>query len=164
MLRVDPMVSTYDFTYNPPHRIMWGITNEVPSAASAGLVAQRLNRKGRAPHFVFNPLDGELVQIYPLTQHSAVFAPTISQAYAVHVAVVAENGVPWTSEAYYSPEKWEPLMEALKPVEAPPVWPLGPPTATPEYGRCDELGHYALHQVHKAFPVMTGIDIRRTYE
>jgi hypothetical protein len=47
-------------------RVVWQTLGADPRAVSAGSAAQSLDRLGRAPHLVWNPAQGEIVQLIPV--------------------------------------------------------------------------------------------------
>src|SRR5260221_8718104 len=47
-------------------RVVWQALDADPRTVSAGLAAQRLDRLGRAGHLVWNPVNGEIVQLIPI--------------------------------------------------------------------------------------------------
>jgi hypothetical protein len=47
-------------------RVVWQALDADPRTVSAWLAAQRLDQLGRASHLVWNPLDGEIVQLIPI--------------------------------------------------------------------------------------------------
>jgi hypothetical protein len=47
-------------------RVVWQTLGADPRAMSAGSAAESLNQLGRAPHLVWNPVQGEIVQLIPV--------------------------------------------------------------------------------------------------
>lgn len=143
-------------------KVLWYVTEDDPAKTSAIQVARRLNVRGRPPHIVFNPLDGEVVRMLEPDRLNGLFVPWVmdhNQMFSV--AVVARPELVFTD--FYGPH-WSDLYEALRVTETPDEWPLGPPSGIPGGWRTPRReGHYSACQIAPEYPPVGRINIRRTY-
>jgi hypothetical protein len=156
-------VDTYSYASTPllghlPTQAVWAISGDDPEKVSAHQVAQRMNIRMTQPHLVWNPLDGELVQMMEADRENR-YLPVPSLRRAFSILVVAQDVPVFTDY----PEQH--LMELLThiPESIPSSWPLGPPSTLGLMppGPAIKPGHYSVDQI-SAHGIPTGaIDIRR---
>jgi hypothetical protein len=92
-------------------RVVWQALDADPRTVSAGLAAQRLDRLGRASHLVWNPVNGEIVQLIPILRAGrslgwpdglnpgALPAPDASAIWKPARQAAAETAKNWPGEA-----------------------------------------------------------------
>src|SRR5258708_983045 len=92
-------------------RVVWQALDADPRTVSAGLAAQRLDRLGRAGHLVWNPVNGEIVQLIPILRAGrslgwpdglnpgALPAPDASAIWKPARQAAAETAEKWRGEA-----------------------------------------------------------------
>lgn len=134
----------------------WAISGDDPEKVSASQVAQRMNIRMAQPHLVWNPHDGEVIQMIDADRENRFMFPLRGM---FSILVVAREGLAFTDY----PEQH--LLEVLTqiPESIPNDWPMGPPSTLSlmQAKRPTKPGHYTADQVaHTALPVGP-IDIRR---
>lgn len=116
-------------------RVVWTVTGSDPNAWSAREEALRLLHQGRAPHLVWNPVNGEVAQLLAATRRAEIPLGTTStyRQYLDHgdegrvcvvVCVVATEREPFTDGPL---RELSALLEWLDSWGVPRVWPAGPP-------------------------------------
>src|SRR5258706_3688386 len=92
-------------------RVVWQALDADPRTVSAGLAAQRLDRLGRAGHLVWNPVNGEIVQLIPILRAGrslgwpdglnpgALPAPDASAIWKPARQAAAETAEKWRGDA-----------------------------------------------------------------
>ena len=139
-----------------PTRCLWAISGDDPAKVSATQVAQRMNIRMTQPHLVWNPLDGELVRMIPVTHENRYLYP----GRKMFTVLVVSQDVPVFTD--YPDQNLTEVLGDL-PGTIPNIWPMGPPDSLglSVAGPVDTPGHYTLDQVsHMGLPVGR-IDIRR---
>jgi hypothetical protein len=130
-------------------RAVWQTLGADPRAVSAGLAAQRLDKAGRACHLVWNPLQGEIVQLIPILRAGALLglpedlgqmvpppaagagepaAVNAEGRLCVQIGVVAFAWDPFTS---WPTTGLQQILAWLDSWDIPRHWPAGPPAAFP---------------------------------
>jgi len=117
-----------------------------------------LNRRGRCPHFLWNPKTGDLIEgVKP--EYSGTFFP----GYGYAVAVMCDPEDPFT---HYPLEGSESLCKALEGLGVPEVWPKGPPGLYVAYSALQRPlrpGHYSANQINPDWTGVGAIDIGRLH-
>lgn len=155
-------------------RVVWQTLGADPQTVSARSAAQRLDQGGCASHLVWNPLNGEIVQLIPIVRAACppgwldcarsagwpgpaqAAGPSASEVTAegrvcVQVCVVAFADAPFTSGPLAGLRE---IMTWLDSWGVPRRWPAGSPAPFPEChatARSRRLwargGHYGASQV-----------------
>jgi hypothetical protein len=154
-------VDTYSYASTPllegpPTQAVWAISGDDPEKVSAHQVAQRMNIRMAQPHLVWNPLDGEVIQMIEADRENRFMFP-LRRMFSI--LVVAQEDPVFTDY----PEQH--LMELLThiPESVPSSWPLGPPSTLGlmPVGPATKPGHYTADQVSHVHLPVGPIDIRR---
>jgi hypothetical protein len=151
-------------------RVVWQTLGADPCTVSARSAAERLDQHARASHLVWNPVQGEIVQLIPILRAgrllgrpedpSQVADETAADEVArvntegricVQICVVAFAWDPFTSRPMTGLGQ---ILDWLDSWGVPPRWPAGPPASFP-YGlttRGDRRlwaqgGHFGASQV-----------------
>lgn len=156
-------MDTYSYASTPlleawPTQAVWAISGDDPEKVSASQVAQRMNIRMTQPHLVWNPADGEVVQmIEPGRENRFVFSPSLRRTFVVLV-VGRENPV-FTD---YPEQHLQELLTHI-PRTVPDDWPMGPPTTLrlAFKGVLSKPGHYTADQLWPNALPAGPIDIRR---
>jgi hypothetical protein len=138
-------------------RVVWGALGADPRNVAARSAAQRLDKAGQASHLVWNPLNGETVQLIPIVRAACALAGTAGTEVGtegrvcVQICVVAQTESPFTAGPMNG------LREILTWLDSwgiPRSWPAGAPAAFPDcYAtpRSSRLwargGHFGASQV-----------------
>lgn len=131
-------------------RAVWQTLGADPRSVSAGSAAQRLDQLGRAPHLVWNPLQGETVQLIPVLRAGRLLGtpedlaqmtaplrdggtdefPDVNMEgrVCVQIGVVAFAWDPFTS---WPMTGLPPILDWLDSWGIPRQWPAGTPAAFP---------------------------------
>jgi hypothetical protein len=154
-------------------RVVWQTLGADPRAMSAGSAAESLDRLGRAPHLVWNPVQGEIVQLIPVLRAGRLLGtpedlsqmvPPQPQAAAdelgganaegricVQIGVVAFAWDPFTSRPMTG---LQPILDWLDLWGIPRRWPAGAPAPFPHgLTACGDRriwargGHFGASQV-----------------
>ena len=149
---------------------MWQALGADPWIVSAGSAAQRLDEHARASHLVWNPVQGEIVQLIPIlragrllgwpedpsqaadeTPADEVARVNTEGRICVQICVVAFARDPFTSRPMTG---LQPILDWLDSWGIPRRWPAGPPASFP-YGLTTrgnrrlwaQGGHFGASQV-----------------
>jgi hypothetical protein len=150
-------------------RVVWHALDANPQTVSARSAAQRLDQHGQASHLVWNPLNGEIVQLIPIvraarsltsldcggpaawSQQAAVAEVTAEGRLCVQICVVAFADDPFTARPMAGLRE---IMTWLDSWGIPRRWPAGAPASFPEcmaISRSRRLwargGHFGASQV-----------------
>jgi hypothetical protein len=117
-------------------RIVWH-TYEAPYAMTAVQGAQSLIRAGNEVHFVFDPVDGDLVQLLPANRAARGLrnAPGGAQTNrfgtaCIQVEVIGYAAHPWTADMTVKGQRTlGRLVDFVRSWGVPDEWPAGPPPA-----------------------------------
>jgi len=127
-------------------RVVWHALDANPQTVSARSAAQRLDKHGQASHLVWNPLNGEIVQLIPIiraarslasldcggaaawSQQAAVAEVTAEGRLCVQICVVAFADDPFTTRPVAGLRE---IMAWLDSWDVPRRWPAGPPASFP---------------------------------
>ncbi len=131
-------------------RVVWQTLETDPRLVSARSAAQCLDQLGRAPHLVWNPLSGEIVQLVPALRagrslggpdcliSAGAFCPGEAPGVnregrlCVQIAVVSFAAEPFTAGPMTDLER---IVWWLDTWRIPRSWPAGPPAALPHAHR-----------------------------
>lgn len=105
------------------------------------LTANYLNASARPPHLIWDPLDGSLVQLIQADRKGR-YAPLQARTEAIQIVAVSPPGQPFTSGPCVGLDL---IMEWLRSLGIPDIFPLGPPTGKPREPIL-QAGHYALSE------------------
>lgn len=149
-------------------RVVWHTSESDPQMSSALSVAQRLERQGRNAHLVWNPGDGEIVQMVPATWPSCTLPGEVGREgrQCLQIVVVGFAREPFTGGpliGMYRIVRWLDLWRV------PRRWPAGRPPAFPEarvVPRARRLwargGYFGVSQVPQSSdPAPGAIDIHK---
>jgi hypothetical protein len=154
-------------------RVVWQTLGTDPRATSAGSAAQSLDQLSRAPHLVWNPVQGEIVQLIPVLRAGRLLgtpedlgqmtpprpeadADRLAEANAegrlcVQIGVVAFAWDPFTSWPMTGLQR---ILDWLGAWGVPRRWPAGPPAPFPHgLTTCGDRrtwakgGHFGASQV-----------------
>ena len=139
-------------------RVVWQTLGADPRIASARSAAQRLDEHARASHLVWNPVQGEIVQLIPIlragrllgspedpgqvadeTAADEVAGVNAEGRICVQICVVAFARDPFTSRPMIGLQQ---ILDWLDSWGIPRRWPAGPPASFP-YGLASQ-GHRRL--------------------
>lgn len=127
-----------------------------------------LNRLNRIPHFIWSPYFGDVVQCLPLDVAGRQYSREINRGGApcIQVAItLAAGGVQFTD---YPCEGLEGLLERLRGLGVPDVFPLGVPSPhVASWGLLQAFpapGHYAGNQIDPGLDGMGRVNVRRFFE
>ena len=141
----------------PVTQALWAISGDDPTKVSASQVAQRMNIHMTQPHLVWNPVDGELVEMIPATHENRLYYATRKM---LAILVVAQRELAFTD--YPDQHLAELLMRV--PESIPNDWPMGPPSTLNLVANNKPLlaaGHYTADQVSQVGRKGGPIDIKR---
>jgi hypothetical protein len=128
-------------------RAVWQALGADPQTVSARSVAQRLDQHGQPSHLVWNPLNGEIVQLIPIVraarsliwpegegsgswaEQPAVAEVTAEGRVCAQICVVAQADDPFTSGPLAGLQE---IMRWLDSWGVPRNWPAGAPTSFPD--------------------------------
>lgn len=144
-----------------PPRVIWFCTEDSPEDVSALLVAQRYVRSGKAPHVVWHPENGELIQVLPADTKNLMYPRYRDTSNAFLVAVVSRTSDPFT---FYSGMNLHHIVNFTEQMGVPRSWPLGPPYDGAPEGSFNKPGHYGASQVDSRLSGPGAIDINRILE
>jgi hypothetical protein len=150
-------------------RVVWQSLGADPQQVSARSAAQRLDKAGQPSHLVWNPHNGEIIQLIPIVRAARSLRPAdplgpVSWPAAVRagdanaegrvcvqICVVAQDYTPFTDGPMAGRRE---ILGWLDSWDVPRVWPAGRPAAFPECHasvRSRRLwargGHFAVSQV-----------------
>jgi hypothetical protein len=150
-------------------RAVWQMLEADPVTVSARSAAQRLDQQGQASHLVWNPLNGEIIQLIPIVRAARSLAcadgdcaggwadqAAVAQVLAegrvcVQISVVGFAHDPFTGGPMAGLRQ---IMTWLDSWGVPRDWPAGPPVSIPDgatAGRSRRLwargGHFGASQV-----------------
>lgn len=154
-------------------RVIWQTTERDPHGVAARSAAHDLNRVDAAPHLVWNPVSGDLVQLVPITR--AASGPVVATVGGLHanrqgrvcvqVAVIGFASVPFTSGPLRGLAT---IMRWLDTWGVPRGWPAGAPTGrirAASLRHWAQGGHFGCSQVPGARHAGPGpIDVRTIAE
>lgn len=143
---------------DPLSRVIWACTGDDPEERSALLVAQAANRNRTQPHFVWNPVDGDIIQMLPVGTKNRMYAPSSHASDCLAILVVGETDNPFTDGASV---KGYVLARVFEQLGVPPVWPAGPVYSGSPYVKPLEPGHYSASQINKTHQGSGRIDINQ---
>ena len=141
----------------PVTQALWAISGDDPEKVSATQVAQRMNIRMTQPHLVWNPHDGELIEMIPAT-HENRFLYSVRKMLAI--LVVANDTIMFTD---YPDRHLAELLTRI-PESIPNDWPMGPPSTLNLVANNKPLlaaGHYTADQVSQVGRKVGPIDIKR---
>ena len=149
-------------------RAVWFTSENDPRVVSTRSVAQDLIREKRPAHLVWNPFDGEILQLVAVTLAARLLPGDLGREgrVCVQIMVVGQHREPFTN----SPLKGlSELMSWLDSWGVARRWPAGPPLQVPQsYQAARERrpwargGHFGCSQVPEGTgPDPGGIDIRK---
>ena len=149
-------------------RAVWFTSGTDPMIISAYSAAQTLNREGRAPHLVWNPYSGEIVQLVPITRAAGLLEGLVGREgrVCVQLLVVGHPRHPFTTGPLTALDR---IMQWLDSWGVARHWPAGPPLPSPQAYHSPRNrrqwargGHFGYSQVPGAHgPDPGGIDIRK---
>jgi hypothetical protein len=149
-------------------RAVWFTSGTDPRIVSARSAAQSLAREGRAPHLVWNPYVGEIVQLVPMTRAAGLLDELVGREgrVCVQIMVVGSSRDPFTNGPL---ESLDSIMTWLDAWGVARRWPAGPPLPSPQAYHSPRNrrqwargGHFGYSQVPGAGgPDPGGIDIRK---
>lgn len=141
---------------------MWQVVSVHPD--SARNTFDYLNQVGRCPHYVWDPVSGDLIQGIELYDAGCLYSKDINQAGRplVEIAVLGDRDRPFTD----TPLKgYGTLFKALESVRVPQTWPKGPPSLPAQtvsvFKGITAPGHYSIDQLDSSFLGTGPIDIGR---
>lgn len=149
-------------------RTIWFTSESDPRVVSVRSLAQDLAADGRAAHLVWNPLDGDLVQMVAATRAARLLGGEIAREgrVCVQIMVIGHARDPFTGgplKGLPSIIAWLDSWGVLR------RWPAGPPLSTPQSYQVvgsrrlwARGGHFGCSQVPDSTrPDPGGIDIRK---
>ncbi|HEY5359944.1 MAG TPA: hypothetical protein VIJ82_20040 [Streptosporangiaceae bacterium] len=127
-------------------RVVWHALDANPHTVSARSAAQRLDKHGQASHLVWNPLNGEIIQLIPIvraarslvgssggsaawSQQAAAGEVTAEGRLCVQICVVAFADDPFTARPMAGLRE---IMTWLDSWDVPRRWPAGAPASFPD--------------------------------
>jgi hypothetical protein len=150
-------------------RVVWQVLGADPRTVSTRSAAQSLDQHGQASHLVWNPLNGEIIQLVPIVRAArrlawpesdqsaswadqAAFAEVTAEGrVCVQICVVGFADDPFTASPMTG------LIEIMTWLDSwgiPRCWPAGPPAAFPSGHAISQSrrlwargGHYGASQV-----------------
>jgi hypothetical protein len=141
-------------------RVVWGALGADPRNVAARSAAQRLNKAGQASHLVWNPLNGETIQLIPIVRAACALAGTAGPngtevgtegRVCVQICVVAQTENPFTAGPMNGLRE---ILTWLDSWDIPRLWPAGAPAPFPDCyatARSSRLwargGHFGASQV-----------------
>lgn len=142
---------------------LWLVSDDDPAKVSAEQVAERVNRRRRQPHVIWNPVDGEAVVMGKPGDKNNLYAPTNPASDMMAILVVANKHTPFTG---YKKALRMPLLALMTEWrDVPTGWPMGAPV---EEGlqrvslKPGSLGgHYSSEQIDSTYGSVGRIDTRR---
>lgn len=157
-----------------PRRVVWHSTENDPTKTTAATIAHYLNRVGYQCHLVWNPVTGEIIQMIPADRAGRALgnAPggietNRGGSLCVQIEVVGRAARPFTSSEMKGRSA---IIEWLRGLGIPDVWPGGPPPAAPGTRHVsaatwkNSSGHFSHSQVPENDHNDPGaIDIRRLF-
>jgi hypothetical protein len=149
-------------------RAVWFTSGTDPRIVSARSAAQILAREDRAPHLVWNPYVGEVVQLVPMTRAAGLLDELVGceGRVCVQIIVVGSSRDPFTNGPLASLDS---IMSWFDSWGVARRWPAGPPLPSPQAYHSPRIrrqwargGHFGYSQVPGAGgPDPGGIDIRK---
>lgn len=128
---------------------------------SARLAAHYLNTLTIAPHVVWDPFTGHLVQLIPATQAARYLQGPLNRDGSPLLQIAVLGPSPFTQTPCVGLGK---IVDWLRSHEIPDVFPEGPPAPiarTRASGLWSAAGHYGLSQVpHMQLPNPGAVDVR----
>jgi hypothetical protein len=128
-------------------RVVWHALEADPQTVSARSAAQRLDQREQASHLVWNPLNGEIVQLIPIVRaarslgpldygspaggagRAAAITATAEGRVCVQVCVVAFGREPFTAGPMTGLQQIQTWLDSWG---VPRCWPAGPPAPFPD--------------------------------
>jgi hypothetical protein len=128
-------------------RVVWEALGADPRAVSARSAAERLDKAGHASHLVWNPLNGEIVQLIPIVRAARSLGSALGPAVTacqpghpvaevnnegrvcVQICVVAYAQEPFTDGPL---ARLQEIMTWLDAWKIPRTWPAGQPAPFPD--------------------------------
>jgi hypothetical protein len=147
-------------------RVVWHTSESDPGMISARSVAQRLEDQGRNAHLVWNPRDGEIVQMVPATRPARTLPGEIGREgrLCLQIVVVGFAGDPFTGGPLNGVDG---ILRWLDTWRVPRRWPAGGPLPSPDAYLAPRArrqwargGHFGASQVPQtSVPAPGAIDI-----
>lgn len=149
-------------------RVVWCTGDHDPRTVSARSVAADLIKEDRAPHLVWHPGTGEVVQLLPVTRAARLLGGRVGREgrVCVQILVIGQARAPFTGALL---DGLDAIVQWLDSWGVARRWPAGPPLPSPQSyharrSRKDWArgGHYGASQVPVVDrPDPGAIDVRR---
>lgn len=112
-------------------RAVWFTSETDPRAVSTRSIARALLGERHPVHLVWNPVDGELLQMIPVTRAALLLDPEIGREgrICIQIMVAGRTGEPFTSSPLNG---LAPLLAWLDAWGVARRWPAGPPLPAPQ--------------------------------
>lgn len=124
-------------------RAVWISSEDDPYSSSALQVALRFNMFNKAPHFVYNPLTGDLIQMISLKKNARALKDAEG---FVQIVTVSQDERPFTE---FPCPNLSRVVDSLASLSVPLDWPLGPPSTYSVQGMHTLPGNYGAQQLSK---------------
>lgn len=142
--------------------VVWNVvTAHIDSALNT---FEFLNNSGHCPHYIWDPVTGELINPIDTAHAGSMFDPQVNHGGRplIQIGVVHSRDTPFTDTILCG---FEILTETFKSLGIPSVWPKGPP-ALESYSEAlwrgvNQSGHYAINQLTGDWAGIGNIDTRR---